>query len=201
MLLVLLLFAGATQVSGAELYLYGTIRSDPNNQAEYGRPYYQFTLRVEDSNEEEVTYPHDVTVLVDTELYNVYKLSWGIDTKLNMTGTYTGTPPEPWSPPVGFFMVSAIQTTTEQSEGWRATLDQLIAVITSLGRILITLITQVIFSLAGYEAPEWVIAGIIVLFSLLFLFRYGGKLPWLVVVIGVLLCISIIAYMLSGIHL
>lgn len=189
-----------SQVSGAELFLYGTIRSDPNNQAEYGRPYYQFTLRVEESNEAEAVYPHNVTVLVDTELYNLYTISWGIDTKLNVTGTYTADSPEPWSPPVGFFMVTAIQT-TNQTSGWRATLDQLIAVITSLGRILITLITQVIFSLAGYEAPEWVVAGIIVLSALIFLFRYGGKLPWLVVVIGILLCISIIAYMLTGLHL
>jgi hypothetical protein len=189
------------QVSGAELYLYGTIRSDPNNQAEYGRPYYQFTLRVEESNEAEATYPHNVTVLVDTELYNLYNISWMIDTKLNVTGTYTADSPEPWSPPVGFFMVSAIQNTTEPSTGWRATLDQLISVISSLGRILITLITQVVFSLFGYEAPEWVVAAIVVLFALIFLFRFGGKLSWIVVVIGILLCLSIIIYMLSGIHL
>lgn len=195
------MFVGVARAADGEVYLYGTIRSDPNDQHEYGRPYYQFTLRVENSSESAVTYPHEVQCLVDVELYKLYNYSWKIDTKLNVTGTYVADQPESWSPPVGFFIATTLQNVTTQTGDWTGTLGQLINAITGIGKLLITLIVQVVFTTFGYQVPEWLIAGIIVLSVLPFLLKFGGKLPWIVVLIGVLLCISIIAYMLSGMHL
>jgi len=197
LLLTLVFLACFIQVAHADVYLYGTIKTDPNNQAEFGRPYYEFTLTVESSGEGEVSYPHDVMVLVDVELYKTYDISWAINSKLNVTGIYVADQPNSYDPPVGFFLVTSIQYTMPET-GWTATLNQLIGAISSIGKLLITLIVQVIFQLFGYSAPEWVIAGIIILFAAMFLIKYYRKLPWLVVFIGVALCVSIIAYMLSS---
>ena len=199
-------FAGATQISASAIYLYGTIKTDPNNQQNYGVPYYEFVLSVESSNEGNMTYPHNATVLVDATLYRVYNYSWAIGSKLNVTGVYIGDQPQVWSPPLGYFLASSVQmeNATQNNTGWRATLDQLVTAISSIGKLLITLVVQVVFQIAGYQTPEWVVAGIIVLFAGIFLIRYLHKLPWIVVFIGAALIVSIILYMLTpmmGLHL
>ncbi len=96
--------------------------------------------------------------------------------------------------PLGLFFVSGIDLSSSfQSSPWTDSLRQLFMAIGTIGKMLVTLIVQVISALLGFAIPEWVAGAIVVGMTGFFFIRYFKKLPWIIVAVAFFVCIAVIS--------
>jgi hypothetical protein len=193
-LLILLFVAGflplASSYEGSG-WIYGEMASHLD-EVQYDTVYNIWNFTVTNSSWTFGTLPVNITCVTPRVIASNPLSSVVIGQTANFTGQFIIDSIN--QVPIGLFLVTGIDLSSSiQTSPWTDSLKQLFMAIGSIGKMLVTLIVQVVSALTGFALPEWVAGAIVVGITAFFFIRYFKKLPWIIVAVAFFVCIAVIS--------
>jgi len=206
MLTLIFLFASlllVPHVLGSEglIWVSGQVIGVPDQQ-QYVVPYHIWNFTVTDSNSTELTaLPRNITC--------VFPIIWGNDPfsniqtgqSLNLTGQFTSQPPTENGVPAGFFLVNSLVENGTSPNTWLETLKALFNTISGVGKLVVTLIIQIIAAFIGFQAPEWAVTLGVVAFVALTFLKFFKRLPWIILLVFFFISVAVISNLIGSLAL
>lgn len=203
-LLVITLLLPTARAGEGVVWISGDVLEVPSG-VNYGGAYYEFNFTIKSSNSTLMTFlPLNITVVVPLALMTALifdNATQNLGRDLNVTGEVVSDQPNFQSIPAGDFIVSAVNGPQIAEPGWIQSLKDLWNAVSGIGKMLVTLIVQVIGATIGVVVPEWVIALSVVGFTLFAFARWFKKLPWILIIIGFIICAAIVSSMIQSLML
>jgi hypothetical protein len=201
-LLILLFVAGFVPLSSGyegSGWIYGKMASRLD-EVQYDTVYNIWNFTVSNSGWTFGTLPVNITCVTPRVVASNPLSSVVIGQTANFTGQFIIDSVN--QVPIGLFLVTGIDLSSSfQSSTWTDSLKQLFLAIGSIGKMLVTLIVQVVSALTGFALPDWVAGAIVVGITAFFFIRYFKKLPWIIVAVAFFVCIAVISNIILSFQL
>jgi hypothetical protein len=188
------------KVGAVQFWIKGTVAGQAEEK-DYGQVYVEFPFNITNSTAGLVGINVDGSIICDI-LRSVKNVSdFPVGQPFNFTGEVTGEPPTANGVPAGHFLISSINVEEAPSPSWVTTLKDIFFTIASVGKMTVTFVVQVIGALFGIEVPTYIVSLALVGVLALFFVKWGKKLPWILAIVTLLVCVALVSDMLLGLHL
>jgi len=183
LLSVLLCFCfSPVQAVSSSFWIYGTVTTTPYVSTYNNLTYSEFNFSVSSSNATWLGAPVNLTVVIPTNL--LVGIALVVNQTLNMTGVV-----DVVGVPSGYFVCEAVN---QASMDWLESLKALITLIGEIGKLVVTVIVQVIGAAFGIVVPSWAVTLAVLAATAASLVFWFKKLPKLLAIIFLVLIISLI---------
>ncbi len=205
-LILVFLFASlllVPQALGAEgaIWVSGQVIGTPDQQ-QYVVAYHVWNFTVTDSNSTELTaLPRNITCVFPIVFGNDPFSNIESGQSLNLTGQFTSQPPTQNGVPAGFFLVNARVDDGASDDSWLATLKMLFDTVSGVGKLVVTLIIQVIAAFIGFQAPEWAVTLGVVAFVAVTFLKFFKRLPWIILLVFFFISVAVISNLIGSLAL
>jgi hypothetical protein len=190
LLSVLLCFCLSTSVHAVSdpFWIYGTVTTTPFVSTYNNLTYSEFNFSVASSNATWlIPIPTGVsvklTVAIPTSL--LVGIALVVNQTLNMTGVV-----EVVGVPSGYFVCEEV--TQASAGGWLDSLKALIGAVGLIGKLVVTVIVQVIGAAFGVVVPSWIVTLAVLAATTASLVFWFKKLPKLLVIVFLVLVVALI---------
>ena len=183
LLSVLLCFCLSTSVQAVSdpFWIYGTVTTTPFVSTYNNLTYSEFNFSVSSSDAAWLGAPVNLTVAIPTSL--LVGIALVVNQTLNMTGVV-----EVVGVPSGYFVCEEVT----QTGSWLDSLKALIGVVGLIGKLVVTVIVQVIGAAFGVVAPSWAVTMAVLAATVASLVFWFKKLPKILAIIFLVLIVSLI---------
>ena len=186
--ILLCLCVSSVQAVSDPFWIYGTVTTTPFVSTYNNLTYSEFNFSVASSNATWlIPIPTGVsvklTVAIPTSL--LVGIALVVNQTLNMTGVV-----EVVGVPSGYFVCDEV--TQVSTGGWLDSLKTLIGVVGLIGKLVVTVIVQVIGAAFGVVAPSWVVTLAVLAATAASLVFWFKKLPKILAIIFLVLTVSLI---------
>jgi hypothetical protein len=183
LLSILLCLCSSVQAVSDPFWIYGTVTTTPFVSTYNNLTYSEFNFSVTSSNASWLGAPVNMTVAIPTSL--LVGIALVVNQTLNMTGVV-----EVVGVPSGYFVCEEV---TQVSTGnWLDSLKALIGVVGLIGKLVVTVIVQVIGAAFGVVAPSWAVTMAVLAATVASLVFWFKKLPKILAIIFLVLIVSLI---------
>jgi hypothetical protein len=176
------------QFSGNPAWVYGYVASLPAQVTYSGTVYYTFNLTAVSSNASNL---EGLLVAVITSVSNLVQVTLSLGQPINMSGVFSD---GGFGIPQGIYIAESIET---YPPDWTKTLGQLWALFGQIGRLLVTLIIQIVSAFTGLVLPEWIVALILVGVIAFGFLRWGRRIPWILLICMFFSVVGLISHLLG----
>jgi hypothetical protein len=179
--LLCLCFSVSVRAVSDPFWIYGTITTTPFVSTYNNLTYSEFNFSVASSNVTWLGAPVDMTVVIPTSLLVNIALVDG--QSLNMTGVI-----EVVGVPSGYFVCEEVT----QAGSWLDSLKSLITLVGGIGKMVVTVIVQVIGAAFGVVVPSWGVTLAVLGATMVSLVVWFKKLPKILAIVFLVLMVSLI---------
>lgn len=203
-LLVITLLLPTARAGEGVIWISGDVLEVPSG-VNYGASYYQFNFTIKSSNSTLMTFlPLNITVVIPLALMTALifdNATQNLGRDLNLTGEVVSDQPNFQSIPAGDFIVSAVNGPQIAEPGWIQSFKDLWNAVSGIGKLLVTLVVEIIGATVGIVVPEWLIALTVVGVTAVTFAKWFKKLPWILILIGFIVCAAIVSSMIQSLML
>ena len=172
------------------IWVFGKVTAFPEEVTYESVEYYQFNFSVTNDSRLSQTYPYELTVVAPFTVMAQIVLNQ--DVELNLTGSIVNDQPTNESIPVGYFLVERVNTEDGEVD-WIQAIKDFWALISQIGKGLVTVILAIVQAFTGVQLPSWGVSLAVVAFSAFMFLRMGKKLPWLIMIIMFFIVAAVIS--------
>jgi hypothetical protein len=176
------------QFSGTPAWVYGTVTSLPVQITYSGTVYFTFNLTATSSNAS-IQLPALVTAVISVS--NLAQVGLSLGQPINMSGVFSDGGS---GIPQNVYVAEYAETFPPD---WTKTLGQLWALFGQIGRLLVTLIIQIVSAFTGLILPEWIVALILVGVIAFSFLKWGRRIPWIILIALFFVVVGLISHLLG----
>jgi hypothetical protein len=182
-ILLCLCLSTSVQAVSDPFWIYGTVTTTPYVSTYNNLTYSEFNFSVSSSDAAWLGAPVNLTVAIPTSL--LVGIALVVNQTLNMTGVV-----EVVGVPSGYFVCEEV--TQASAGGWLDSLKALIGAVGLIGKLVVTVIVQVIGAAFGVVVPSWIVTLAVLAATTASLVFWFKKLPKLLVIVFLVLVVALI---------
>ncbi|MCJ7424736.1 hypothetical protein MUP01_10790 [Candidatus Bathyarchaeota archaeon] len=183
-ILLCLCFSASVHAVSDPFWIYGTVTTTPKVSTYNNLTYSEFNFSVSSSNASWLGAPVNLTVAIPTSL--LVGIGLVVNQTLNMTGVV-----DVVGVPSGYFVCEEV-TQTGSWQAFMYSLKSLIGAVGLIGKLVVTVIVQLIGAAFGVVVPSWVVALAVLVVTVASFMVWFEKLPKLLAIVFLFLIVSLI---------